>query len=346
MKNETRAQFKSYLGHIARQNGIEDARESFSVAPAVQQKVIEVIQQSSGFLQKVSFETVTQQEGDKVGVEVTRPIAGRVNTRAGDRRTPTDPTDTSDLGRYRCAQTFYDSAIPWEKLDAWRHKPDFAKLLSNVITKRQGLDRISIGWHGTSVSATTDRLANPRLQDVNEGWLHKIRTHAPGQVLDDGGLTSTGKAIYVSDTGAADYRTLDALGFDVATMLAEWYQEGDDLVAIVSRDLSHDKYMPVINNAGNTPSEQRARDAILAGARQIGGYPTERVPLFPTGTLLITSLNNLAIYEQEETRRRYLKEEPELTQIANYESVNEAFVVEDYDKCVLVENIVMGAKPA
>ena len=35
----------------------------------------------------------------------------------------------------------------------------------------------------------------------------------------------------------------------------------------------------------------------------------------------------------------------ELDQVANYESVNEAYVVEDYGCCALVENIVMGPKP-
>ena len=40
-----------------------------------------------------------------------------------------------------------------------------------------------------------------------------------------------------------------------------------------------------------------------------------------------------------------LKDEPEADQIANYESVNEAYVVEDYGMCALVENIVLTEKP-
>jgi len=49
---------------------------------------------------------------------------------------------------------------------------------------------------------------------------------------------------------------------------------------------------------------------------------------------------------QEGTRRRQFKDEPALDQIENYESVNESYVVEDYGVCALVENIVMGKKPA
>ncbi|GLV28505.1 phage capsid protein [Sphingobium sp. TomTYG75] len=350
MRRETRLAFNAYLGQIARLNGVELATESFSVAPTVQQTLSQLIQQSSAFLQKISFETVPNQEGQKVGVGVTRPLAGRVNTRGGTRRAPTDPTDTSDGGNYRCEQTFYDHAISWERLDAWRHKPEFQTLVRDVIVQRQALDRITIGFHGTSVAATTDLVANPRLQDVNKGWLHKIRQYAPERVLDDGALTAAGKAIYVADTDDAtkrDYVNLDALVKDAAAgLLDEWHQEADDLVVMIGRDLVHDKQMPIVNKAGNTPTEQLARDIILRGANQVGGYYAERVPDFPTATLLITSYKNLAIYEQEESRRRYVKDEPELTQIANYESVNEAFVVEDYGKCALVENIVMGPKPA
>ncbi|WCM29181.1 phage major capsid protein, P2 family [Sphingomonas sp. QA11] len=350
MRNETRLLFHAYLNKLAKLNGVASASESFSVAPSVGQKLQELIQKSSAFLQKIAFETVVQQEGDKVGVGVTRSIAGRVNTNAGTRRSPTDPTDTSDLGRYRCEETFYDSAIKWSRLDAWAHKPEFQQLIRDVIIARQALDRITIGFHGTSVAATTDRVANPRLQDVNKGWLHKIRTYAPDRVLSDGGLTTTGSAIYVADTADTskrDYVNIDALVKDVsASLLDEWHQDADDLVVMIGRDLVHDKYMPIINKAGDTPTEILARNAILAAAAQVGGYPAERVPDFPSASLLITSYKNLAIYEQDGTRRRYVKDEPELTQIANYESVNEAFVVEDYGKCALVENIVMGPKPA
>ncbi len=349
MRNETRKLFNAYLAQVAQLNGIDDATVSFAVDPSVGQTMSELIQKSSAFLSKIAFETVVAQEGDKVGVGVTRSIAGRVNTRGGTPRTPTDPTDTSDLGRYRCEQTFYDSAISWERLDAWRHKPEFQTLIRDVIIQRQALDRIMIGFHGTSVAATTNRATNARLQDVNKGWLHKIRTHAPARVLDDGALTSSGKAIYVSETGSdttRDYVNLDALVKDAATLLDEWHQDAGDLVVMVGRDLVHDKYMPIINAAANTPTEIQARDAILKSMAQIGGFPAERVPDFPANALLITSYKNLAIYEQEGSRRRYVKDEPELTQIADYESVNEAFVVEDYGKSVLVENVVMGQKPA
>ena len=47
-----------------------------------------------------------------------------------------------------------------------------------------------------------------------------------------------------------------------------------------------------------------------------------------------------------EARRRRLVDEPEYDQVANYESLNEAYVVEEYELAVLVENIALGEAPA
>ena len=367
MRNETRVLFAAYVSQIALLNSVPDATVKFSVDPVVEQKLEERIQESSEFLQQVNIVPVTQQEGDKVGITVTRTIAGRTNTAAGNPRNPTDPTDTEDLGRYRCEQTNFDSAIRYAKLDAWRHRPEFETLLRDVILKQQGRDRIIIGWNGQTAEVETDRDANPLLQDVNIGWLEQIRTNAPARVLNDGSLTvydnganNPGvKAIYISNAGTlydeiadnnteadADYVNLDALAYDAVELMDEWNRDDTDLVVIVGRDLVHDKYFNIINKAGDTATEQESRDRILRSEKQIGGMQAVRVPFFPANAMLITRLDNLSIYVQEGTRRRQLKDEPKLDQIENYESVNEAYVVEEYGMCALVENIVMSGAPA
>ncbi len=348
MQNTTRILFNAYVSQIALLNGVADATTSFTVAPVVEQKLEEVIKHSSEFLQRINIEPVIQQEGDKVGVGVTRTMAGRTNTAAGNRRTPTDPTDTSDLGRYSCKQTNFDSAIRYAKIDAWRHKPEFQTLLRDAIAKQQGRDRIMIGWHGTSAAVQTDRVANPLLQDVNFGWLYKIRTHAPAHVLDDGDLSGAGKAIYVApgEVGVeVDYQNLDALVLDAKSLIPEWRRGDTNLVVIVGHDLVDEKYFNIVNATGDTATEVEAADRILRSEKQLGGLPAVRVPFFPANAILITTLDNLSIYYQEGTRRRHIKDEPALDQIENYESVNEAYVVEDYDPTALIENIVIGQKP-
>lgn len=368
MHRDTRLAFTNLVERVAELNDVTSndvTGTRFSVAPAVEQKLEEKLQIESDFLSRINFELVIQQEGDKVGVNVTRTIAGRTNTAGGTRRTPTNPTDTSDEGRYRCEQTNFDTAIRYATLDAWRHKPEFQTLVTTVILKQQARDRIMIGWNGVAVAAQTDRVAYPLLQDVNKGWLYKIRTFAPARVLNDGDLTvytsgannPTVKAIYVHDAGdlfdgsnpttaEADYVNLDALAHDATELLDEWHRDDTDLVVIVGRDLLQDKYFPIINKAANTATEIEARDRVLESAKQIDGKPAVRVPFFPANAMLITSLDNLSIYAQEGTRRRQIKDEPALDQIEDYQSVNEAYVVEDYGRTALVENIVIGPAPA
>src|SRR3546814_11266213 len=87
MRNETRLLFTAYVSQIALLNGVADATTKFSISPAVEQKLEEKIQESSDFLSEINIVGVPQQSGDKVGVTVTRPIASRTNTGAGNRRT-------------------------------------------------------------------------------------------------------------------------------------------------------------------------------------------------------------------------------------------------------------------
>lgn len=359
MRNETRLLFNAYVSQIALINGVPDATTAFTVAPVVEQTLEERIQQSSEFLNSINSYPVVQQEGEKIGVNATRSIAGRTDTSGNNRRQPSDPTDTSSIDSYRCEKTDFDWSLSYAKLDAWRHKPNFETILRDVILKQQGRDRIMIGWNGTSVAAATNRTTSPLLQDVNKGWLYQIRTKAPARWLKDGALTGAGAdKIYVASgvelynevlnntaTAKADYVNLDALVYDAIELLDEWQRDGTDLVVICGRDLVHDKYFPMINTAGDKATEQESRDRILRSEKQIGGLPAIRVPFFPANALLITSLDNLSIYFQEGTRRRFLKDEPEYNRIANYESVNEAYVVEEFGKVALVENITLAAKP-
>jgi hypothetical protein len=372
MRNETRLLFNAYVSQIALLNGVPDANTKFAVAPVVEQALEGRMRESSEFLQAINVTPVIDQAGQTLGLGTTRSLAGRTDTSGAGRRNPTDPTDSAETNTYFCRQTNFDWSQRYALMDAWRHRPEFQTLLRDAILRQQARDRIMIGWNGTSAAATTDRGANPLLQDVNIGWLEKIRTRAAAQVFSDGNLTvktngtnnTALKAIYVkpgvelfdanatygatggSAHAVADYSSLDALVLDAKRMLPEWHRGNTDLVVIVGHDLVDDKYFTIAQTAGATASEVEAMDRIIRSDKQLGGLPAVRVPFFPANGLLITTLSNLSIYWQEGTRRRFLKDEPEADRIANYESVNEDYVVEDYELVSLVENIVIGGAPA
>ena len=340
MRNETRQKFNEFTGKVAKLNAITSAMVQFNVQPSVQQTLETKMQESVAFLSMINMVPVDELKGQKVGIGISSTIAGRTNTDSKDRQ-PNNPAALYDHN-YECAQTNYDTMIGYAQLDSWAKFPDFQVRIRDAIITRQGLDRIMIGWHGTSAAPDTDRNANPLLQDVNIGWLKHIRTDAPAQVMSEG-TEGSGK-IYV-DVADGDYKNLDAMVFDaVNELIKPWFQDDTELVVICGRKLLSDKYFPIINDASD--NQNKLAGQVLVSQKQIGGLKAVRVPFFPDNAMLITKLSNLSIYWQDGARRRHIEEEPKRNRIVNYESSNDAYVVEDYDCVALVENIVMGPNPA
>ncbi|RXJ70639.1 phage major capsid protein, P2 family [Veronia nyctiphanis] len=327
MRNETRQHYNAYVRRQAELNGIEDGTQQFSVEPTVEQSLEERIRESSGFLQRINIHGVREQEGEKLGLDVGSTIASTTDTDLKERETA-DPT-TLDKDRYRCQQTNFDTHVKYAKLDAWAKFPDFQTRLRNVVTQQIARDRLMIGFNGMSRSATSDRAANPLLQDVNVGWLEHLRQNSQESVISD---------IKVGNGG--DYQNIDAAVYDATNeLIAEWYRDDPELVVIMGRELLADKYLALINEH-DAPTERNALDIIISN-KQIGGLKTVRVPYFPSRSFAITRLNNLSIYYQEGSRRRHIMDNPRRDRIEDYQSVNEAYVVEDYNLVCLVENILV-----
>lgn len=340
MRNDTRLVFNAYMAAIASLNGIASAAEKFTVDPTVQQTLENRIQESSDFLGRINNIGVAEQQGEKLGLGIGSPIAGTTDTTLAD-RVPTDPTAFDATG-YICTQTNFDTLVRYSKLDAWAKFPDFQTRLRDLIIKRQALDIITIGFNGTSRAATSNKATNPLLQDVNKGWLQKYRENAAGRVLDEVFAASNKVQVGAGIDTAHGYKNLDALVYDaVNNMIDPWYREDTELVAIMGRDLLADKYFPLVN-ANQAPTETIAADVIISQKR-VGGLSAVRVPYFPANAILITRLDNLSRYWQEGGRRRNVVDNAKRDQIENYESSNDAYVVEDYGLGCLVENIELVA---
>ncbi|MEJ2803148.1 phage major capsid protein, P2 family [Comamonadaceae bacterium PP-2] len=336
MRKETRIKFNAFKATIAQLNGVDNAAEKFAVEPRIQQTLETRIQESSAFLGRINVIGVDEMMGARVGVGVTGPIASRTNTAAGQVRKPKNVADLTEAD-YLCKKTDFDTAVPYALLDAWAGFPDFQNRLRDAIIQRQALDRITIGFNGISAAATTDLAANPLLQDVNIGWLQKYRLHAPDRVVK-GGTDAT--KIVIGPNG--DFKNLDALVYDAINSLVDsWHQGDPQLVAIMGRDLLHDKYFPLINQT-QPATEQLATDIVISQKR-VGNVPAVTVPYFPPGKVLVTTLSNLSLYWQKSARRRLLKDAPEVDAIQNFESSNDAYVVEDYGRGALIENIELAA---
>ena len=340
MRNVTRLAYNAYLSQQAKLNGVPSATEKFAAAPSVQQKLETRIQESSEFLKRINIIGVTEQTGEKLGLGVSGTIASRTDTSGAGTRSTQDATSMADDG-YACKQTNYDTHLRYATLDAWAKFPDFQNRVRDSVLQRCALDRIMIGFNGTSAAATTNRAANPLLQDVNIGWLQKLRANAAARVMVQGAVAN--KVSYGTHADA-DYKNLDALVYDAyKSLLDPWFAEDPLLVAIVGRDLMHDKLYPLVAD-NDAPTERLAADIVIS-QRRLGGLTAMVAPHFPAGKVLVTRLDNLSIYYQDGARRRAVVDKPEKDRVEFFESSNDAYVVEDYGMCALVENIEVKDAP-
>jgi P2 family phage major capsid protein len=347
MRNDTRTHFNSFAAQVAKLNGVPDATQKFAVDPTIQQRLEKRIQESSDFLSRINMVGVDELKGEKLALGVTGPIAARTNVNNQDRKTR-DLT-TLDAQGYECRMTEFDTHLGYAKLDAWAKFPNFQAMVRDVIVRQQALDRMMIGFNGTSAATQTDPVANPYLEDVNIGWLQHYRTQAPQRVMKDG--KTNGKILIDPTaerntegklTGAilGDYASLDALVYDIiGSLIDPWFRRLPGLVVILGRNLMADKYFPLLNQL--PPSEQLAADLVISQKR-IGGLQGMDVPFFPDNALMVTTLDNLSVYWQNGARRRYVTENPRRNRVENFESSNDAYVVEDFGAGCLVENIELS----
>ncbi len=331
LSQAARLKFSALAVAIATTYGVETVREEFNVTPTHAQTLNDKITHSSAFLSRINVIPVSEIKGEKVMLGTSGTVTGRTDTSNAD-RVARNVLGLDGQG-YELFETHSDVALKYASIDAWAKFPNFPQRYSAAVQKQIALDRIMIGWNGTSAAATTDRVANPLLQDVNKGWLQIARDQAPEQVLAQGAKVA-GK-IQIGATG--DYANLDALVHDVSLMIDEEFRDGGDLIAIVGRELlAHDK-AKLYAAQGDTPTEKE-RIEMAQVIATYGGLPTFTCPHFPSRGVVVTSWDNLSIYFQDTSWRRHIQENPKRSQVEDYNSRNEGYVIEQLGKFAAIES--------
>ena len=316
---------------IAENYGVELASKMFTVEPTIAQELNEAITAKSDFLQRINVIGVSEIKGQKVFLGVAGPVTGRTNTKTTDR----EAKDGSALeeNTYELFSTESDVSLPYAKIDAWAKFPDFHQKYSAAVQKQIALDRIMIGFHGTSAAVQSDIVANPMLQDVNKGWLQIAREKIPEQVLKQG--LEVGK---VTLGVGGDYANLDALVHDTKQMVDERLRDGGDLIAIIGSDLLAADKAKLYAKQGDVPTEkERIEDAQVIAT--YGGLPSFSVPFFPVNAVVVTSFDNLSIYYQDSSWRKQTIDNPKRSRVEDYNSRNEGYVIEQLEKFAMTENV-------
>lgn len=358
LSDRGRRALDSYFEQVAMHNGAHrGVSHQFAVEPTAEQRLEDMQREEIGFLNRINVFPVRDLIGQVIGLTTEDFIARRTS----EANLPRQPRYVGNMDdrEFRLYDTEFDTKLPWNLIDAWSKFPDFAERYARHVARSIGLSRISIGWHGTSAAAHSNPATSPNGEDMNIGWLHKMRLEKPQHVMGraDNAGTATGaiEPIYIgpdSETAQGDYKNIDALAYDLISGMPTWARNSTDLVVIVGQDLVDEKYFPMINrplsntiDGGRSTSDEVTSDIVMS-AKQVGGRPAVIVPKFPDATMMVTTFENLSMYYQEGSRRRYIRDEPEnKSSLVDYNSVNEGYVIEDTDFAVQAEGITFGARP-
>lgn len=327
MNEQTRKLFAALMARFAHTYGIASVERQFSIVPSIAQTLKDKIVEASTFLPKINILPVDELKGENILGSVSSPVTGRTDTsQPGKERTP---RNVLGLGSYsfELLQTNADVALPYRIMDAWAKFKDFAERYARYVRERMASDMELIGWYGTSGALDTDLVANPFLQDVNKGWLQYMRDNLPANILAQG---ATLNEIRIGEGG--DWPNLDVAVNDLMQGIPEYMRK--DLVALIGADLIAQEKSALYAAVGGQPTEKAQLNASLT---TFGGIPWETPSNYPARGLVITSYNNLSIYQQADSWRRQIVDNPKKDQVEDYNSRNEGYVVETPEKFVGVE---------
>lgn len=332
MQKQTQIKLNAYVKRVAEQNEVDDATQKFNVTPNGTQKIIGQMRESNWFLKKINIIPVKNQKGESIGLGVTGMIASRTDTSGEGRRVPKDYSGMGAMP-YMCEQTNFDTAIRYDKLDAWAHDKRFNSIISAHTREQIDANKITIGWYGERVEKNTNAISNPNGEDVNKGWFQAMRDYNAERYITE--IVPNSGEIRIGEGG--DFINLDLAVLNTKNLLHDACENDSNLIAIIGSDLlAYDK-AKFYEAHGNTPSEKsKIQEVQVIGT--YGGLPAVKVPGFPSTGIMVTSYDNLSIYIQEGSIRRSMgKKNDEKDQIENFESMNMAYVIEEIGKAAAME---------
>jgi P2 family phage major capsid protein len=309
-----------------------DANLNYNVTPIGAQRLEERISlDASWFYKLISIIPVIEQTGDVAMMSPSGLIGGRTDTSGnGERATRSLYSTESNL--YACKQTNWDTHVLYKDINAWAlNGGNFNEIYTRNVRKSIARSRMVCGWHGTSAATTTDIATYPLLQDVNIGWLHRIRNY------NNGSQYSTGVVLGV------DIPNLDVMVMEARQKLPIYLRERDDLIAMVSSNLIVSAEAEFYAQNGGDPRKKITADMMIKQAsRTFGALPTIIPPDFPDGTVLVTYPENLQLYYQLSGVRRQQLDVPRKDRVEEYLSGNEDYAVGEYLACGLIDGITIG----
>ena len=149
---------------------------------------------------------------------------------------------------------------------------------------------LRVGFNGVAIAETPDPEANKKGEDVNIGWHALAKDYRSGQQVMSTPLT-------LGESGT--WKNLDLLANHLITeLIAEPYREDPRLVVLVGAELAANQRLKLFNSADRPADVNAAQMATSSVAGRFAFIP----PCMPGKRLAVTTMDNLHIYTQAETR--------------------------------------------
>ncbi|POZ49893.1 P2 family phage major capsid protein [Methylovulum psychrotolerans] len=324
--------FNQFIALSAKAYSAEPGQE-FTATPMVENTLIKKLVENGGwFMPYLTIMLVRQLKGEKIAMSVSGGSATRTKIVGNAKRQARNLIQLINAN-YELFEVDNDIRVLYATLDAWSEFPNFADLFNTLVKEAMANDIIRVGWNGTTTADTTDIATNPDMSDLLVGWLQIMREFNSGSNYLDG--ASTGIVL-----GSRQYPTLDSVVNELKYTIPVHLRDG--LIAMVSDDLmgySEGQYY-------RSPEMTEAKKAMIESGRQIvttyGGLPAVVPPFFIDGGILLTTPGNLQYYMQRGSIRRTIRDEPDYSSVADYNSCNGGYVVYNEEQAVFADGITVA----
>lgn len=315
---KARGYLKQFAAGLAEANGLDVGEVSnyFSLSDPKETQLRDALLENVEILNWITVADVDQLSGQVVSVGASGLHTGRIE----------DGRFRRNVGvygnNYNLVETDSCAALRWDLLSIWANagsEEEFFQKVTAFTTQAFALDMLRIGFNGKSVEKSTDYKKNPNGEDVNIGWHEIVRQYEDGkQIMTD--------PVTLDQSG--DYKSLDAMASDlINAKIPQEYRNDPRMVVLVGADLvAAEQYR--LYQAADRPTEKIAAQMLqdtIAGRRAI--IP----PFMPGKRMVVTTLNNLHIYTQRNTRQRKAEFVEDRKQYENKYLRNEGYAVEYLD---------------
>lgn len=315
---KARGFLKQFAAGLAEANGLDAGEVSnyFSLSDPKETQLRDALLESTEILNWITVEDVDQLSGQVVSVGSSGLHTGRIADGRFRRKVGVSGND------YKLVETDSCAEMRWDLLSIWANaggEDEFFQRVQTFTTQAFALDMLRIGFNGKFVAASTDYEKYPNGEDVNIGWHEIVRKYKEGyQIMSD--------PVTLDQNG--DYKSLDAMASDlINAKIPQQFRTDPRLVVLVGADLvAAEQYR--LYQAADRPSEKIAAQMLqdtIAGRRAI--IP----PFMPGKRMVVTTLDNLHIYTQRNTRQRKAEFVEDRKQYENKYLRNEGYAVEYLD---------------